>query len=97
MIKAETAKNGKTIIYYYKGEMKMFEEIKTIVAENLGVEEDSITMESSFKDDLKADSLDLFEMVMALEENYGIEIPTDDLGQLETVADVIDYIQSHKE
>ena len=75
----------------------MFEEIKTIVAENLGVEEDSITMESSFKDDLKADSLDLFEMVMALEENYGIAIPTDDLGQLETVADVIDYIQSHKE
>lgn len=75
----------------------MFEEIKTIVAENLGVEEDSITMESSFKDDLKADSLDLFEMVMALEENYGIEIPTDDLCQLETVADVIDYIQSHKE
>ena len=75
----------------------MFEEIKTIVAENLGVEEDSITMESSFKDDLKADSLDLFEMVMALEEYYGIEIPTDDLGQLETVADVIDYIQSHKE
>lgn len=75
----------------------MFEEIKTIVAENLGVEEDSITMESSFKDDLKADSLDLFEMVMALEENYGIEIPTDDLSQLETVADVIDYIQSHKE
>ena len=75
----------------------MFEEIKAIVAENLGVEEDSITMESSFKDDLKADSLDLFEMVMALEENYRIDIPTDDLGQLETVADVIDYIQSHKE
>ena len=75
----------------------MYEEIKTIVAENLGVEEDSITMESSFKDDLKADSLDLFEMVMALEETYGIEIPTDDLGQLETVADVISYIESHKE
>ncbi len=75
----------------------MFEEIKKIVAENLGVEEDSITMESSFKDDLKADSLDLFEMVMALEEAYGIEIPTDDLGQLETVADVIFYIESHKE
>ena len=62
----------------------MFEEIKAIVAENLGVEEDSITMESSFKDDLKADSLDLFEMVMALEENYGIEIPTDDLGHERT-------------
>lgn len=75
----------------------MFEEIKKIVAENLGAEEDSITMESSFKDDLKADSLDLFEMVMALEEAYGIEIPTDDLGQLETVADVISYIENHKE
>ena len=75
----------------------MFEEIKTIVAENLGVEEDSITMESSFKDDLKADSLDLFDMVIALVENYVIEITSDDLGQLETVADVIDYIQSHKE
>lgn len=75
----------------------MFEEIKKIVAENLGVEEDSITMESSFKDDLKADSLDLFEMVMALEETYGIEIPTDDLGQLETVSDVISYIENHKE
>lgn len=75
----------------------MFEEIKKIVAENLGVEEDEITMESSFKDDLKADSLDLFEMVMALEETYGIEIPTDDLGQLETVADVIAYVENHKE
>lgn len=75
----------------------MFEEIKTIIAENLGVEEDSITMESSFKDDLKADSLDLFEMVMALEETFGIEIPSDDLGQLETVADVINYVESHKE
>ena len=51
----------------------MFEEIKTIVAENLGVEEDSITMESSFKDDLKADSLDLFEMVMALEETMELK------------------------
>ena len=51
----------------------MFEEIKTIVADNLGVDEDSITKETSFKEDLNADSLDLFEMVMALEENYGVE------------------------
>ena len=75
----------------------MLEKMKEIIAEQLGVEEDEITMDTSFKEDLGADSLDLFEMVMALEENYGIEIPTDDLGQLETVADVIDYIQSHKE
>ena len=75
----------------------MLEKMKEIIAEQLGVEEDEITLDTSFKEDLGADSLDLFEMVMALEENYGIEIPTDDLGQLETVADVIDYIQSHKE
>mgnify|MGYP000469185492 FL=1 len=75
----------------------MLEKMKEIIAEQLGVEEDEITPDTSFKEDLGADSLDLFEMVMALEENYGIEIPTDDLGQLETVADVIDYIQSHKE
>ncbi|GFI07617.1 MAG: acyl carrier protein [Lachnospiraceae bacterium] len=74
----------------------MFEEIKTIVADNLGVDEDSITMETSFKEDLNADSLDLFEMVMALEENYGVEIPSEDLEQLLTVADVINYIENHK-
>ena len=75
----------------------MFEKMKKLIAEQLNCPEDEIKLESSFKEDLGADSLDLFEMVMALEENYGIEIPTDDLGQLETVADVIDYIQSHKE
>jgi acyl carrier protein len=79
-----------------KGEKIMFEEIKTIVADNLGVDEDSITMETSFKEDLNADSLDLFEMVMALEENYGVEIPSEDLEQLLTVADVINYIENHK-
>ena len=63
----------------------MFEEIKTIVAENLGVEEDSITMESSFKDDLKADSLDLFELTMALEEEYDTEIPAEELEDSDTV------------
>ena len=74
----------------------MFEEIKTIVADNLGVDEDSITMETSFKEDLNADSLDLFELVMALEENYGVEIPSEELEQLLTVADVINYIENHK-
>ena len=71
----------------------MFEEIKTIVAENLGVEEDSITMESSFKDDLKADSLDLFELTMALEEEYDTEIPAEELADIETVGDVIEYLR----
>ena len=74
----------------------MFEEIRAIVAANLGVEEEGITVQTSFKEDLNADSLDLFEMVMALEENYGVEIPSEDLEQLLTVADVINYIESHK-
>ena len=77
--------------------MSIEERVKKIIVEQLGVKEEDVKPEASFVEDLGADSLDLFEMVMALEENYGIEIPTDDLGQLETVADVIDYIQSHKE
>ena len=75
----------------------MLERIKELVAENLGVDEADITETSSFKEDLGADSLDLFEMVMALEEEYGIEIPTEDLEKNATVGDVISYIESHKE
>ena len=75
----------------------MLERIKELVAENLGVDEADITETSSFKEDLGADSLDLFEMVMAMEEEYGIEIPTEDLEKIATVGDVISYIESHKE
>lgn len=74
----------------------MFEKIKSMVAENLGVEESTITEASSFKDDLGADSLDLFELVMALEEEFGVEIPTEDLEQIATVGDVIKYVEAHK-
>lgn len=75
----------------------MFEEIKAIVAENLGVDPDKITKDASFQNDLEADSLDLFEMVMALEEKFGVEIPSEDLEQLQTVSDVIDYIEAHRQ
>ncbi|MCI9619660.1 MAG: acyl carrier protein [Dorea sp.] len=75
----------------------MLERIKEIVSENLGVDSAQITEGSSFKDDLGADSLDLFEMVMALEDEYEIEIPTEDLEQIATVGDVINYINEHKE
>ena len=75
----------------------MFEEIRAIVAANLGVEEEGITVQTSFKEDLNADSLDLFEMVMALEESFGIEIPYEDLEELQTVADVMEYIEKHQE
>lgn len=72
----------------------MFENIKTIIAEQLNVEEGTITMESSFKDDLGADSLDLFELVMALEEEYDVEIPSEDLTSIATVEDVVNYLKN---
>ncbi len=75
----------------------MLEKVKEIVSENLGVDSAQITEASSFKDDLGADSLDLFEMVMALEDEYEIEIPTEDLEQIATVGDVVNYINEHKE
>ena len=71
----------------------MFEEIKAIVAENLGADKASITPETSFSEDLKADSLDLFELVMALEDEYSVEIPAEDLQNLATVGDVMNYLK----
>ena len=70
----------------------MLEKVKETVAESLGADINTITEETSFKDDLGADSLDLFEMVMALEEEYGKEIPTEDLEQLTTIGEVVDYL-----
>ena len=75
----------------------MLEKMSEMIAEQLNCDAETITADTSFKDDLGADSLDLFELVMALEEEYGIEIPTEDLEQIATVGDVISYIESHKE
>lgn len=72
----------------------MLEKMREIIAEQLNCEAETIGMDTSFKDDLGADSLDLFELVMALEEEYGIEIPADDLANLETVGDVAEYLKS---
>ena len=71
----------------------MLEKMKEIIADQLSVREDEVTLEASFKDDLDADSLDLFELVMALEEEYDVEIPSDDLAELNTVGDVINYLK----
>ena len=70
----------------------MLEKVKESVAENLGADINTLTEETSFKDDLGADSLDLFEMVMALEEEYGKEIPTEDLEKLTTIGEVVEYL-----
>lgn len=73
----------------------MFEKIQNIIADQLSVDPSEVTMEASFEDDLNADSLDLFELVMNLEEEYKIEIPTEELETLKTVGDVVNYLKEH--
>ena len=73
----------------------MLEKIKEITAESLGADAGTITEETSFKEDLGADSLDLFEMVMAFEEAFEVEIPSEDLEQIQTVGDVVKYLEAH--
>jgi acyl carrier protein len=73
--------------------MALEEKVKKIIAEQLGVEEEDITPDSSFVEDLGADSLDTVELVMAFEEEFGIEIPDEDAEKILTVQNVIDYIK----
>ena len=74
----------------------VFEKVKEIIVEQLGVEEDEITMESSFIDDLGADSLDIVELIMALEEEFDMEIPDEEAEKITSVGDVVDYIKAHQ-
>ena len=71
----------------------MLEKMKELIANKLNAEAEDITEATSFKDDLGADSLDLFELVMALEEEYGVEIPSEDLKNLTTVGAVMEYLK----
>ena len=89
-IRARRWKNNKACA---EKEKNMLEKMIPIIAEQLNVNESEIKAESNFKDDLGADSLDLFELVMALEEEYDVEIPSDDLAELNTVGDVINYLK----
>ena len=73
------------------------QKVKEIVADRLGVDPDEVTPEASFIEDLGADSLDTVELVMALEEEFGIEIPDEDAEKIQTVGDAIEYIQKHLE
>lgn len=72
----------------------MLERIREIVAEQLNADKDSITEETRFKEDLEADSLDLFEIVMSIEDEYSVEIPSEDLENIVTVGNVIEYLKS---
>ena len=74
---------------------EIFDKVKEIIIEQLGVAETAITMEASFIDDLGADSLDIVELIMALEEEFDLEIPDSDAEKVVTVGDVVDYIKDN--
>lgn len=74
---------------------EILEKVKAIIVEQLGVTDTSVTMEASFIDDLGADSLDIVELVMAIEEEFDIEIPDSDAEKVVTVGDVVDYIKEN--
>lgn len=74
---------------------EVFNKVKDIVVENLNVPETAVNMEASFIDDLGADSLDVVELIMSLEEGFDIEIPDSDAEKVVTVGDVVDYIKDH--
>ena len=76
--------------------MNVNEKVRHIIVDQLGVSEDAVVPEASFVDDLGADSLDLVELVMALEEEFGKEIPDEDAGNIKTVKDALTYISSHE-
>jgi len=75
--------------------MAVAEKVKKMIVEQLGVSESEVVPEAKFIDDLGADSLDIVELVMALEDEYGMEIPDEDAEKIETVGDAIKYIEEH--
>ena len=74
----------------------MFEKVRELVSAQLGIDEAVIKPESNFKEDLKADSLDLFELVMSLEDECSVTIPSEELEKILTVQDVVDYIEANQ-
>ncbi len=76
--------------------MAIFDKVKAIIVDQLGVEESEVAMEASFVDDLGADSLDIVELVMALEEEFGLEIPDEEAEKIRTVGDAVKFIQDRQ-
>ena len=72
-----------------------FEKLKKVIADVLNVDEDEITMETTFEDDLGADSLDVFQIIMGIEEEFDIEIPDRAIRDLQTIGNIADYLESH--
>ena len=74
----------------------IFEKVKEVIVEQLGVEDEAVTTETSFIDDLGADSLDIVELIMALEEEFDLQIPDSEAEKISTVGDVIEYIKNNQ-
>ena len=74
-----------------------FERLKKIIVEQLGVDEEEVTTEASFVEDLNADSLDLVELIMSLEEEFGMEISDEDAEKIQKVSDAVEYIEEHQQ
>ncbi|HJJ07384.1 MAG TPA: acyl carrier protein [Clostridiaceae bacterium] len=77
-------------------EKEIFQKLKTIIVDQLGVNEENVTMEATFVDDLAADSLDIVELIMNIEEKFDLEIPDNDTEKIVTIGDVVKYIEEHK-
>lgn len=73
----------------------VFEKVKTLLVDQLSVDEEKVTMEASITEDLGADSLDVVDLVMSLEEEFGLEIPDEDVENIKTVGDIVKYIEDH--
>lgn len=73
--------------------MTTFEKLSELIVDRLGVDKEEVTLDASFKDDLGADSLDVVEFIMELEDSFGIEVPDEDAEQLATVGDVVKYLE----
>ena len=75
---------------------EVFERVKEVLTDQLGVEEAEVTEEASFQEDLNADSLDLVELIMSLEDEFGMKIPDDDAQKIQTVGQAVDYVAAHQ-
>ena len=75
---------------------EIYEQVKEVLVEQLGIEEGEITEEASFQEDLDADSLDLVELIMELEEQFGMEIPDEEVEKITTVEEAVDYVDQHR-
>jgi acyl carrier protein len=96
MLEPQSARERTSIQEIKEGfPMGVQERVKSIIVEQLGVDEEEVTLDASFTDDLGADSLDIVELVMAFEEEFGIEIPDEEAEKISNVKEAVDYIQNN--